>query len=119
MLSLRSDSVPLHVCPPPCPPQLAEVKVRILEAKQALEDFIAAQEFSRAAELKDVITGLENQRNQIVKEIAESNQPADREAPTEKVAAWRGRGRCSVAVRLPRVSMCVCYFPPRTTPRLC
>lgn len=64
--------------------QLAEVKVRILEAKQALEDFIAAQEFSRAAELKDVITGLENQRNQIVKEIAESNQPADREAPTEK-----------------------------------
>lgn len=64
--------------------------MRILEAKQALEDFIAAQEFSRAAEMKDVITGLENQRDQIVKEIAESNQPADREGPTEKVRARAG-----------------------------
>lgn len=70
----------------PRPPQLAEVKVRILEANQTLEDAIAAQDFSRAAELKDVILGLENQRNQIVKEIAKSNQMAEREAPTEKVA---------------------------------
>lgn len=116
---------------PSCPPQLAEVKVRILDAKQSLEDFIAAQEFSRAAELKDVITGLENQRNQIVKEIAESNQSADREASTEKVATSRGRGRCCISVSLGRispwsmsgrqkgVSMYVCYFPPRTTPRHC
>lgn len=89
---------------PSCPPQLAEVKVRILDAKQSLEDFIAAQEFSRAAELKDVITGLENQRNQIVKEIAESNQSADREASTEKVATSRGRGRCCISVSLGRIS---------------
>lgn len=84
------------MCPRPRPPQLAEVKVRILEAKQSLEDLIAAQEFSRAAELKDVITGLENQRNQIVTEIAASNQPVDREAPMEKVARGSGRGRCCV-----------------------
>lgn len=70
--------------------------MRILEAKQALEDVIAAQEFSRAAELKDVITGLENQRDQIVKEIAESNQPVDKDAPLEKVHTQRGWGHCWV-----------------------
>ncbi|XP_060949578.1 condensin complex subunit 3 [Limanda limanda] len=64
--------------------QLAEVKVRILEAKQTLEDCITAQEFSRAAELKDSITELENNRNQIIQEIAEINQPADKEIGSEK-----------------------------------
>ncbi|KAM7394250.1 hypothetical protein PAMP_021063 [Pampus punctatissimus] len=66
--------------------QLAEVKVRILEAKQALEDCITAQEFSRAAELKDSITELENHRNQVIQEIAESSQPTDKdkEVRTEK-----------------------------------
>ncbi|KAL3996452.1 insulin-like growth factor-binding protein 6 [Sarotherodon galilaeus] len=64
--------------------QLAEAKVRILEAKQTLEDCISAQEFSRAAELKDTITDLENRRNQILQEIAESNQVADKEVRTEK-----------------------------------
>ncbi|XP_070777974.1 condensin complex subunit 3 isoform X2 [Enoplosus armatus] len=64
--------------------QLAEVKVRILEAKQTLEDFITAQEFSRAAELKDSITELENRRNCIIQEMAESSQPADKEIRTEK-----------------------------------
>ncbi|XP_035021313.2 condensin complex subunit 3 isoform X1 [Hippoglossus stenolepis] len=64
--------------------QLAEVKVRIMEAKQTLEDCITAQEFSRAAELKDSITELENNRNQILQEIAEINQPADKEIRSEK-----------------------------------
>ncbi|XP_030591275.1 condensin complex subunit 3 isoform X2 [Archocentrus centrarchus] len=64
--------------------QLAEVKVCILEAKQTLEDCIAAQEFNRAAELKDSITDLENRRNQILQEIAESNQTTDKEAHIEK-----------------------------------
>ncbi|KAM4584418.1 condensin complex subunit 3 isoform 2-T2 [Odontesthes bonariensis] len=64
--------------------QLAEVKVRILEAKQTLEDCIAAQDFSQAAELKNSITNLEDRRNQIVQEIAESNQPADKEVRAEK-----------------------------------
>ncbi|XP_056227267.1 condensin complex subunit 3 [Seriola aureovittata] len=64
--------------------QLAEVKVRILEAKQTLEDCITAQEFSRAAELKDSITEFENHRNQIIQEIAQSSQPTDKESRTEK-----------------------------------
>ncbi|CAK6972201.1 condensin complex subunit 3 [Scomber scombrus] len=64
--------------------QLAEVKVRILEAKQALEDCITAQEFGRAAELKESITELENHRNQVLQEIAASSQPADKEIRSEK-----------------------------------
>uniref|UniRef100_UPI0037E7C6E2 condensin complex subunit 3 n=1 Tax=Semicossyphus pulcher TaxID=241346 RepID=UPI0037E7C6E2 len=64
--------------------QLAEVKVRILEAKQTLEDCITAQEFGRAAELKDSIMELENRRNNIIQEIAASSQPADKEIRTEK-----------------------------------
>lgn len=80
MFKLTSDSPLL---------QLAEVKVRIMEAKQTLEECIAAQEFSRAAGLKDSITELENRRNQIMQEIAESNQPADKEVRTEKVQRKR------------------------------
>lgn len=68
--------------------QLAEVKVRILEAKQTLEDCISAQEFSQAAELKNSITDLENRRNQILQDIAESNQVADKEVRTEKVLSY-------------------------------
>uniref|UniRef100_A0A673CKB7 Non-SMC condensin I complex, subunit G n=1 Tax=Sphaeramia orbicularis TaxID=375764 RepID=A0A673CKB7_9TELE len=64
--------------------QLAEVKVHILETKQALEDCISTQEFNRAAELKDSISELENRRNQIIQEIAESNQPVDKEMCSEK-----------------------------------
>lgn len=67
------------------------MKVRILEAKQTLEDCITAQEFSRAAELKDSITELENHRNQIIQEIADSNQPADKEVRTEKVRNQKRR----------------------------
>ncbi|XP_064870922.1 condensin complex subunit 3-like, partial [Oncorhynchus nerka] len=48
--------------------KLAEVKVGILEAKQALEECISNQEFNRAAELKDSITDLENLRNNILQE---------------------------------------------------
>ncbi|XP_011473381.2 condensin complex subunit 3 [Oryzias latipes] len=64
--------------------KLAEVKVQILEAKQTLEDCIAAQEFSRAAELKESITRLEESRNQILQDIAEGGQPTDKEPRTEK-----------------------------------
>lgn len=74
----------------PPPLQLAEVKVRILETKQTLEDCISAQEFNRAAELKESITEFENRRNQIIQEITESNQPADKEIRTEKVDKYTG-----------------------------
>ncbi|XP_036972519.1 condensin complex subunit 3 [Acanthopagrus latus] len=64
--------------------QLAEVKVRIMEAKQTLEDCITAQEFNRAADIKNSIAEFENRRNQIIQEIAESSQPADKDIRTEK-----------------------------------
>ncbi|XP_052356854.1 condensin complex subunit 3-like [Oncorhynchus keta] len=60
--------------------KLAEVKVGILEAKQALEDCISNQEFNRAAELKDSITDLENLRNNILQE--ETTQQDDKETET-------------------------------------
>uniref|UniRef100_A0A8C7J263 Non-SMC condensin I complex subunit G n=1 Tax=Oncorhynchus kisutch TaxID=8019 RepID=A0A8C7J263_ONCKI len=59
---------------------LAEVKVGILEAKQALEECISNQEFNRAAELKDSITDLENLRNNILQE--ENTQQDDKETET-------------------------------------
>ena len=58
--------------------------MRILEARQALDDCIAAQEFSNAAQFKDSITELENQRNLVLQEAAEGSQPVDREVRTEK-----------------------------------
>ncbi|XP_052366121.1 condensin complex subunit 3-like [Oncorhynchus keta] len=60
--------------------KLAEVKVGILEAKQALEECISNQEFNRAAELKDSITDLENLRNNILQE--ETTQQDDKETET-------------------------------------
>ncbi|KAM9449510.1 condensin complex subunit 3 isoform 1-T1 [Clarias gariepinus] len=48
--------------------RLAEVKVCIMECKQQLEDCISAQDFGRAAELKNSITELEDLRNQLVQE---------------------------------------------------
>lgn len=73
--------------------------MRIIEAKQTLEDCISAQEFSRAAELKDSIMELENHRNLILQEIAESNQPADKEVRTEKVHNQMGSS----------ATVCPCY----------
>ncbi|KAM9793100.1 condensin complex subunit 3 [Neosynchiropus ocellatus] len=64
--------------------QLAGVKVQIMEVKQTLEECIAAQDFSRAAELKVSLTELENRRDQINKDISESCQPADMDVRTEK-----------------------------------
>lgn len=68
-----------------CPIQLAEVKVRLLEAKQTLEECISTQDFSRAAQLKDSITELENRRDQILQEMETSSQGADKEVRGEKV----------------------------------
>ncbi|MFT7807528.1 condensin complex subunit 3-like [Arapaima gigas] len=61
--------------------RLAEVKVKIFEAKQTLEDCIVAQDFSRASDLKDTITELENVKNQLLKEAEE---PEMKEVRTEK-----------------------------------
>lgn len=54
--------------------RLAEVRVQIMEAKQTLEDCISCQDFSRAAELKDSISQLEELKNQLTLEVS---QPAE------------------------------------------
>ncbi|KAG5849472.1 hypothetical protein ANANG_G00110820 [Anguilla anguilla] len=61
--------------------RLAEVKVKIFEAKQSLEECIAAQEFSHASELKDTITELENLKNQLMRD---AEQPDMKEVRVEK-----------------------------------
>ncbi|KAJ8000447.1 hypothetical protein DPEC_G00180220 [Dallia pectoralis] len=63
--------------------KLAEVTVRVLEAKQALDECISNQEFSKAAELKECITELENLRNSIMEEEA-TETPEDQETRLEK-----------------------------------
>ncbi|XP_077059619.1 condensin complex subunit 3 [Siphateles boraxobius] len=54
--------------------RLAEIRVQIMEAKQTLEDCISCQDFSRAAELKDSISQLEELKNQLA---LEASQPAE------------------------------------------
>jgi len=77
--------------------------VRILEAKQALDDCIVAQEFSHAARFKDSITELENERGLLLQ--ANSSQPADQEVRTEKARTLkRARARAHM---LP--SVCTVY----------
>ncbi|KAG2466294.1 CND3 protein, partial [Polypterus senegalus] len=51
--------------------KLAEVKVKLIEAKQKLEECVVAQDFSLASQLKDQIMELENTRNQLSKEMEE------------------------------------------------
>lgn len=50
-----------------------------------MEECISTQDFTHAAKLKDSIIELEKQRDQILQEIEESSQGADKEAHTEKV----------------------------------
>ncbi len=58
--------------------------MQIIEAKQTLEECISCQDFSRAAELKDSISRLEELKNQLA---LEASQPADniKEQRVEKV----------------------------------
>ncbi|KAK1792802.1 hypothetical protein P4O66_012711 [Electrophorus voltai] len=53
--------------------RLAEVKVRIVESKQALEECISCQDFGRAAELKDSISQLEELRAKISLEASQAD----------------------------------------------
>ncbi|XP_033871487.3 condensin complex subunit 3-like [Acipenser ruthenus] len=61
--------------------KLAEVKVKLIETKQMLEDCIAVQDFSQASELKDKITEFESLKNQLMKEAEE---PEMKEVRMEK-----------------------------------
>ncbi|KAM3937548.1 condensin complex subunit 3 [Leptodactylus fuscus] len=61
--------------------KIADVKVQLIEAKQALEDSINAQDFSRASELKGKVAELENLKAQLIKEAEE---PELKEVRVEK-----------------------------------
>ncbi|MBN3309460.1 CND3 protein, partial [Amia calva] len=61
--------------------KLAEIKVKMIEAKQTLEDCVAAQDFCRASELKDEIHELEALSRQWRKEAEE---PEIKEVRVEK-----------------------------------
>ncbi|XP_039920395.1 condensin complex subunit 3 isoform X2 [Hirundo rustica] len=47
--------------------KLAEIKVKLFEAKQALEECITLQDFNKASVLKDKITELEHTKNDLIK----------------------------------------------------
>ncbi|XP_066173284.1 condensin complex subunit 3 [Sylvia atricapilla] len=47
--------------------KLAEVKVKLFEAKQALEECITLQDFNKASVLKEEITELEHKKNDLIK----------------------------------------------------
>ncbi|XP_008945437.1 PREDICTED: condensin complex subunit 3, partial [Merops nubicus] len=61
--------------------KLAEIKVKLFEAKQALEECIAVQDFNRASVLKETITELEQRKNELIKE---AEQPEIKEMRVEK-----------------------------------
>ncbi|NXI53842.1 CND3 protein, partial [Chloroceryle aenea] len=61
--------------------KLAEIKVKLFEAKSALEECITLQDFNKASVLKETITELEHTKNELVKEI---EQPEIKETRMEK-----------------------------------
>lgn len=58
--------------------------MQIMEAKQSLEECISCQDFSRAAELKDSISQLEELKNQLALEASQSTDNV-KEQRVEKV----------------------------------
>ncbi|NXU41310.1 CND3 protein, partial [Drymodes brunneopygia] len=61
--------------------KLAEIKVKLFEAKQALEECITLQDFNRASVLKETITELEHTKNDLIKA---AEQPEIKEMRVEK-----------------------------------
>ncbi|NXM66416.1 CND3 protein, partial [Serilophus lunatus] len=61
--------------------KLAETKVKLHEAKQALEECITLQDFTKVSVLKDQITELENTKNDLIKA---AEQPEIQETRVEK-----------------------------------
>lgn len=63
--------------------QLAEIKVKLFEAKAALEECISLQDFSTASVLKEKITELEHTKANL---IQEAEEPEIKEMRVEKVS---------------------------------
>lgn len=64
------------------PFQLAEIKVKLMESKDALEKCVALQDFSQASLLKERIMELESIKHDLLKETEE---PQSKEICVEKV----------------------------------
>lgn len=62
--------------------QLAEIKVKLFEAKAALEECITLQDFNKASVLKEKITELEHIKKDLIKEV---EQPEIKEMHVDKV----------------------------------
>ncbi|NXX16593.1 CND3 protein, partial [Podargus strigoides] len=61
--------------------KLAEIKVKLFEAKAALEECITLQDFNKASILKEEITELEQKKSDLIKE---AEQPEIKETRVEK-----------------------------------
>ncbi|XP_030349076.1 condensin complex subunit 3 isoform X2 [Strigops habroptila] len=61
--------------------KLAEIKVKLFEAKAALEECISLQDFNKASALKEKITELEHTKKDLIKEV---EQPEIKEMRVEK-----------------------------------
>lgn len=61
---------------------MAEIKVKLIEAKEALENCINLQDFNQASELKEEIKALEDAK---VKLLKETEQLEIKEVHIEKV----------------------------------
>ncbi|CAM5109578.1 unnamed protein product, partial [Eretmochelys imbricata] len=60
---------------------MAEIKVKLLETKEALEECVTLQDFNRALVLKEKITELECIKSDLIKE---AEQPEIKEMRVEK-----------------------------------
>lgn len=61
---------------------MAEIKVKLIEAKEALENCITVQDFNQASELKEKIKALEDDKVNLLKE---TEQLEIKEVHVEKV----------------------------------
>lgn len=59
--------------------------MKLFEAKEALEECITLQDFNRASVLKEKITELEHNKNDLIKE---AEQPEIKEMRVEKVYSF-------------------------------
>lgn len=64
--------------------QLAEIKVKLFEVKEALEECINLQDFNKASVLKEEITELESRKNDLIKA---TEQREIKEIRVEKVSS--------------------------------
>ncbi|XP_076872309.1 LOW QUALITY PROTEIN: condensin complex subunit 3 [Brachyhypopomus gauderio] len=88
--------------------RLAEVKVRIMESKQALEECIRCQDFSRAAELKDSISQLEELRTQISLEASQNDNREQRVEKNDPETLLKCLTMCAEVIKQMNINRGIC-----------